>query len=124
LTLGGEQCSQTRGLVEIAGELRCSRHSGSPSPPIEGDLRSEAHKELRKMLRDPNPNIRIRAATAIGSFSPEKPVSESEKKGWQTEYEGVDSREVVEILKAAYGDQPIEILPSPGEIMRQAKGDE
>lgn len=126
----GERCRSLRGLVEIDGVWKCATHAGLTSKKqedvsdlVDDKLRTKARRRLDAMLDDPNPNIRIRAATAIGSYSPEKPVSESERKGWNVEYAGVPIAELAKVLKAALGDQPIEILPSPGEVMNRKDTD-
>jgi hypothetical protein len=45
---------------------------------LAGALRARGRQELERFLTDPDPRIRLRAASVVASYSPERVVSESE----------------------------------------------
>jgi hypothetical protein len=87
------------------------------SLPADDPLRVQAREELQRLLASDNEQVRLRAATSLFGYGTEKPISEAERKGWNTQYSGTPATEVAAILRDAYGDEPIEILPSPGDVM-------
>jgi hypothetical protein len=88
----------------------------SAALPVDDPLRTQAREELQRLLTSDSEQVRLRAATSLFGYGADKPQSEAERKGWQTQYAGVPAAEVAKVLKTAYGDEPIEVLPSPGEV--------
>jgi uncharacterized Zn finger protein (UPF0148 family) len=141
----GDPCTCWVGLKKIDGKFTCPYHAGKTDMKTIGkagqakqeiedvtrgveseddELREKARKRLRKMIDDKNPNIAIRAATALAAYSPEKPINEQQRRGWSTEHAGLPIKELFDSLKYVAGDEAIRLLPSPGEILATRTDDQ
>jgi hypothetical protein len=137
----GEQC----GARAVTPEGLCSIHGGLVDPAAIGrkggqktagpgdqralaklvadndDLRSMAQKVFKDALNSEIPSERLAAAKAIASVAPERPVPESQRKGWQTEYAGLPMADLAKELSQYIDGGIVKVLPTPGEIVAQAE---
>jgi hypothetical protein len=63
------------------------------------DLREKARGTLQEMLESDNESTRLRAASALAAYSPERPVSEAQRKGWDTRYSGIPTTDLLASFK-------------------------
>jgi hypothetical protein len=68
-TVHGPNAQDMRELGRKGGRAHPSSRS---APPLAGALRERGRQELEKLLTDEDPRIRLRAASVVASYSPER----------------------------------------------------
>jgi len=108
---------------------------------IAEDLRPKAKAVLEQMLDSSDEGKRLAAARSLYSYQAVRPVDQDrkctcysnpggycsavEEHGYRGAHRrgGVDTRELAKVLMEAYGHEPVELLPNPGQILGE-NGDE
>ena len=103
----------SRGGRRPAGSKLLRKALGKDDP-----LREKARDELEQLLDDPNPQVRLRAASSLFGYGVDKPDSERRKKGWNQENAGVPITDLAARMAEILDIEPgrLNLLPSPGEV--------